>query len=144
LSFYVSIKTISVRNKNVQTTVSQRLAINVFWNTLPGRNNYVWVFTLTSRSYPYETKTLENTLSQRFAYNVFWIRYQDVKISLSFYVSIKTISVRNKNVQTTVSQRLAYSVFWNTSPGRNNNVWGFTLASRPYMYVTKTLENTLS
>jgi hypothetical protein len=27
---YVNIKTISVRNKNVQTTVSQRLAYNVF------------------------------------------------------------------------------------------------------------------
>jgi hypothetical protein len=34
------------------------------------------------------------------------------KLRLSFYVNIKTISVRNKNVQTTVSQRLAYNVFW--------------------------------
>ena len=32
-------------------------------------------------------------------------------LRLSFYVNIKTISVRNKNAQTTVSQRLAYIAY---------------------------------
>jgi hypothetical protein len=70
LSFYVSIRTISVRNKNVQTTVSQRLACSVFWNTSPERKKYACVFTWTSRPNPHLTKTLKNTLSQRLAYNV--------------------------------------------------------------------------
>jgi hypothetical protein len=175
LSLYVSIKTISVRNKNVEkylvttyvvttyfstfllrtdmvlmltyklkrnyyvlVTYSEHVICKSLWhcslngsncgvtttciysilNTLPGRNNYVWVFTLASRPYPYVTKTLKSTLSQRLANSVFWIRYQYVQITFDPFLREDYVAttyfryVICKSLWQRIFQRFCYVRIW--------------------------------